>query len=224
VDTGPVVERVYAKYAGLGWFGKNTCLLNTQFGSWLLLGEIILTIPLVYDRPGLDHCGTCTRCLEACPTQALLEPYVLDAQRCIAYLTIELKGAIPEEFRVQTGHHIFGCDICQDVCPWNRKRHFTADADLQPHPDQVYPRLDDLAHMTQEEFRRHFRGTVIERSKRRGLLRNVCVAMGNSGNPAFIPLLESLLDDAEALVQEHAAWALARLRGRAAAPQLPLLP
>ena len=224
VDTGPVVERVYAKYAGLGWFGKNTCLLNTQFGSWLLLGEIILTIPLAYDRPGLDHCGTCTRCLEACPTQALLEPYVLDAQRCIAYLTIELKGAIPEEFRAQTGHHIFGCDICQDVCPWNRKRHFTADADLQPHPDQVYPRLEALAHMTQEEFHRHFRGTVIERSKRRGLLRNVCVAMGNSGNPAFIPLLESLLDDAEVLVQEHAAWALARLRGRAAAPQLPLLP
>jgi epoxyqueuosine reductase len=224
VDTGPVVERVYAKYAGLGWFGKNTCLLNTQLGSWLLLGEIILTIPLAYDPPALDHCGTCTRCLEACPTQALLEPYVLDAQRCISYLTIELKGAIPEEFRSQTGHHIFGCDICQDVCPWNRKRHFTTDADLQPHPDQVHPHLEDLAHMTQEEFHRRFRGTVLERSKRRGLLRNVCVAMGNSGNPAFIPLLESLLDDTEALVREHAAWALARLRGRAAAPQLPLLP
>jgi epoxyqueuosine reductase len=224
VDTGPVVERVYAKYAGLGWFGKNTCLLNTQLGSWLLLGEIILTIPLAYDRPGLDHCGTCTRCLEACPTQALLEPYVLDAQRCIAYLTIELKGAIPEEFRAQTGQHIFGCDICQDVCPWNRKRHFTTDADLQPYPGQVYPRLEELAHMTQEEFHRRFRGTAIERSKRRGLLRNVCVAMGNSGNTAFIPLLESLLDDAEALVQEHAAWALARLRDRAPAPQPPLLP
>ena len=223
VDTGPVVERVYAKYAGLGWFGKNTCLLNTRLGSWLLLGELILTIPLEYDRPGLDHCGTCTRCLEACPTQAILEPYVLDAQRCIAYLTIELKGAIPEEFRAQTGHHIFGCDICQDVCPWNRKRHCTTDPDLQPHPAQVHPRLEDLAHMTREEFKQRFRGTAIERTKRRGLLRNVCVAMGNSGNTAFIPLLESLLDDEEALVREHAAWALARLRDCPPAP-LPLLP
>jgi epoxyqueuosine reductase len=222
VDTGPVVERVYAKYAGLGWFGKNTCLLNTRFGSWLLLGELLLTIPLEYDRPGLDHCGTCTRCLEACPTQAILEPYVLDAQRCIAYLTIELKGTIPEEFRAQTGHHIFGCDICQDVCPWNRKRHYTTNPDLQPHPTQVHPRLADLAHMTREEFKQHFRGTAIERTRRRGLLRNVCVAMGNSGNTAFIPLLESLLDDEEALVREHAAWALARLRDCPPAPR-PLL-
>jgi epoxyqueuosine reductase len=223
VDTGPVLERVYAKYAGLGWFGKNTCLLNTRLGSWLLLGELILTIPLEYDRPGLDHCGTCTRCLEACPTQAILEPYVLDAQRCIAYLTIELKGAMPEEFRAQTGHHIFGCDICQDVCPWNRKRHYTTAPGLQPHPTQVHPRLADLAHMTREEFKQCFRGTAIERTKRRGLLRNVCVAMGNSGNTAFMPLLESLLDDEEALVREHAAWALARLRDCLPAP-LPLLP
>jgi epoxyqueuosine reductase len=218
VDTGPVVERVYAKYAGLGWFGKNTCLLNTRLGSWLLLGELILTIPLEYDRPGLDHCGTCTRCLEACPTQAILEPYVLDAQRCIAYLTIELKGAIPEEFRTQIGHHIFGCDICQDVCPWNRKRHGTTDPGLQPHPAQVHPRLEDLAHMTREEFKQRFRGTTIERTRRRGLLRNVCVAMGNAGSTAFIPLLESLLDDEEALVREHAAWALARLRDCPPAP------
>jgi epoxyqueuosine reductase len=223
VDTGPVLERVYAKYAGLGWFGKNTCLLNARLGSWLLLGELILTIPLEYDRPGLDHCGTCTRCLEACPTQAILEPYVLDAQRCIAYLTIELKGAIPEEFRAQTGHHIFGCDICQDVCPWNRKRHYTTDPGLQPHPTQVHPRLEDLAHMTREEFKQRFRDTAIERTKRRGLLRNVCVAMGNSGHTTFIPLLESLLDDEEALVQEHAAWALARLRDCRPAPR-PLLP
>jgi epoxyqueuosine reductase len=223
VDTGPVVERVYAKYAGLGWFGKNTCLLHARFGSWLLLGELILTIPLEYDRPVLDHCGTCTRCLEACPTQAILEPYVLDAQRCIAYLTIELKGAIPEEYRAQTGHHIFGCDICQDVCPWNRKRHYTVDPDLQPCPTQVHPRLEDLARMTREEFKQRFRGTAIERTRRRGLLRNVCVAMGNSGNTAFIPLLESLLDDEEALVQEHAAWALARLRDCLPVP-LPLLP
>jgi epoxyqueuosine reductase len=222
VDTGPVVERVYAKYAGLGWFGKNTCLLNTRLGSWLLLGELILPIPLEYDRPVLDHCGTRTRCLEACPTQALLEPYVLDARRCISYLTIELKGTIPEDLRPQMGSHIFGCDICQDVCPWNRKRHFTADPDLQPRAAQVQPRLEDLAHMSREDFKRSFRGTVIERTKRRGLLRNICVAMGNSGQAAFIPLLESLLDDEEALVREHAAWALARLRERTPAPP-PLL-
>lgn len=215
VDTGPIVERVYAKYAGLGWFGKNTCLLNAQFGSWLLLGELLLPIPLDYDRPTLDHCGTCTRCLEACPTQALLEPYVLDARRCIAYATIELKGAIPEDLRSQMGQHIFGCDICQDVCPWNRKRHLSMETALQPRPAQVFPALAALAQMNREEFRRCFRGTALERSKRRGLLRNVCVAMGNSGQQAFIPLLESLLDDEEALVREHAAWALARLQNTA---------
>lgn len=216
VDTGPVVERVYAKYAGLGWFGKNTCLLNAHFGSWLLLGELLLTIPLVYDQPTLDHCGTCTRCLEACPTQALLEPYVLDAQRCIAYLTIELKGSIPEALRPQMGQHVFGCDICQDVCPWNRKRHLTSEPALQPRPAQVLPALADLAQMSPEDFQRCFRGTPLERAKRRGLLRNVCVAMGNAGNRAFIPLLESLLTDTEPLLREHAAWALARLQGQGA--------
>lgn len=213
VDTGPIVERVYAKYAGLGWFGKNTCLLNTRLGSWLFLGELILTIPLTYDRPTPDHCGTCTRCLDACPTDAILEPYVLDARRCISYLTIELKGAIPESLRPQMGQHIFGCDICQDVCPWNRKRHFTTEPALQPQPQQVYPLLAELASLTPEAFTQRFRGTGLERPKRRGLLRNVCVAMGNSGNADFIPLLETLLDDVEALVREHAAWALARLRG-----------
>jgi epoxyqueuosine reductase len=212
VDTGPVVERVHAKYAGLGWFGKNTCLLNTQLGSWLFLGELILTIPLEYDRPTPDHCGTCTRCLEACPTDAFLEPYVLDARRCISYLTIELKSAIPEALRPHMGQHIFGCDICQDVCPWNRKRHFTTDPGLQPLPQQVQPELADLAQLTPATFKQRFRGTALERTKRRGLLRNVCVAMGNSGKTDFIPLLETLLDDEETLVREHAAWALARLR------------
>ena len=218
VDTGPVVERVYAKYAGLGWFGKNTCLLNTRLGSWLLLGELILTMPLEYDRPTADHCGTCTRCIDACPTEAIREPYVLDARRCIAYLTIELKGAIPEALRPHMGQHVFGCDICQDVCPWNRKRHFTAEPGLQPQGAQLHPPLAELAQLTPEAFKQRFRGTALERTKRRGLLRNACVAMGNSGNPAFIPLLETLADDAEALVREHAAWALARLRAAPAAP------
>jgi epoxyqueuosine reductase len=212
VDTGPVVERVYAKYAGLGWFGKNTCTLNTQFGSWLLLGELLLTIPLEFDQPTFDHCGTCTRCIEACPTDALLEPYVLDSRRCISYLTIELKGSIPETLRPQMGHHVFGCDICQDVCPWNRKRHFTADTTMQPRPAQVHPPLAELAQLTPQEFKQRFRGTPLERAKRRGVVRNVCVAMGNSGNTAFIPLLKALLDDDEALIREHAAWALAQLR------------
>ena len=212
VDTGPVVERVYAKNAGLGWFGKNTCTLNKQFGSWLLLGELLLTVPLEYDQPTFDHCGTCTRCIDACPTDALLEPYVLDSRRCISYLTIELKGSIPEALRPQMGHHVFGCDICQDVCPWNRKRHFTADAAMQPRPAQVHPSLAELAQLTPHEFKQRFRGTPLERTKRRGVVRNVCVAMGNSGNPAFIPLLEDLLDDDEALIREHAAWALAQLR------------
>jgi epoxyqueuosine reductase len=213
VDTGPVVERVHAKYAGLGWFGKNTCLLNTRLGSWLLLGELILTIPLDYDRPQLDHCGTCTRCMDACPTEAILEPYVLDARRCIAYLTIELKGAIPENLRPHIGQHVFGCDICQDVCPWNRKRHFTTEPGLQPQPPHVHPHLAELARLTRETFKQRFGATALERTKRRGLLRNVCVAMGNSGKRDFIPLLEGLLDDEEEPVREHAAWALARLRG-----------
>lgn len=218
VDTGPVVERVYARYAGVGWFGKNTCLLNTRLGSWVFLGELILTVPLEYDRPTADHCGTCTRCLEACPTGALLEPYVLDARRCISYLTIELKGPIPEELRPQMGHHLFGCDICQDVCPWNRKRHFTSEPGLQPREQQVHPSLAELVSLTPEAFKQRFRGTALERTKRRGLLRNVCVAMGNSGNADFIPLLEALLDDQEELVREHAAWALARLRGAEPVP------
>jgi epoxyqueuosine reductase len=212
VDTGPVVERVHAKYAGLGWFGKNTCLLNTRLGSWLFLGEIIVTMPLEYDRPTPDHCGTCTRCLDACPTDAFPEPYVLDARRCISYLTIELKGSIPEALRPHMGQHVFGCDICQDVCPWNRKRHCTTDPGLQPQSQQVSPLLAELAQLTPTGFTQRFRGTALERTKRRGLLRNVCVAMGNSGQQEFIPLLEALLDDAEPLVREHAAWALARLR------------
>ena len=212
VDTGPVVERVYAKYAGLGWFGKNTCTLNQRLGSWMLLGELILTLPLDYDQPTLDHCGTCTRCLDACPTDAILEPYVLDSRRCISYLTIELKGSIPEDLRPQMGHHIFGCDICQDVCPWNRKRVLTTEAAFQPRPEQMHPLLAELAQLTPAEFKQRYRGTPLERTKRRGVLRNVCVAMGNSGNLTFIPLLEELAHDDEALIREHAVWALDRLR------------
>jgi epoxyqueuosine reductase len=220
VDTGPVVERVYAKYAGLGWFGKNTCLLNTRLGSWLFLGELILPVVLQYDRPTPDHCGTCTRCIDACPTDAILEPYVLDSRLCISYLTIELKGVIPEALRPQMGQHIFGCDICQDVCPWNRKRHFTTEPGLQPHPQHVHPLLAELARLTPHAFKQRFRDTALERTQRRGLLRNVCVAMGNSGHTEFVALLEVLRDDEDALVREHATWALTRLRG--AEPVIPV--
>jgi epoxyqueuosine reductase len=157
--------------------------------------------------------------MDACPTDAILEPYVLDSRRCISYLTIELKGSIPEEFRPQIGRHIFGCDICQDVCPWNRKRVLATAEAVQPRPAQVHPSLAELARLTPAAFRQRFHGTPLERTKRRGVLRNVCVAMGNSGNPAFIPLLEELARDDEALIREHAAWALAQLRqGPAAEP------
>ena len=213
VDTGPVVERVYAKYAGLGWFGKNTCLLEKRLGSWLLLGVLALTVPLDIDTPAPDHCGTCTRCLDACPTDAFPEPYVLDARRCISYLTIELKTSIPEHLRTPMGNHLLGCDICQDVCPWNRKRHFTAEPGLQPRPEHTHPDLEELARLTPETFRQRFRGTALERPKRRGLLRNACVAMGNSGNPDFVPVLKDLLQDEETLIREHAAWALEKLGG-----------
>lgn len=212
VDTGPVVERVYAKYAGLGWFGKNTCTLNQRLGSWILLGELILTIVLDYDEPTLDHCGSCTRCIDSCPTDAILEPYVLDSRRCISYLTIELKGSIPENLRPQIGQHIFGCDICQDVCPWNRKRELTTASALEPRPEQIHPSLEELAQLTPISFKQRFRGTPLERTKRRGVLRNVCVAMGNSGNIAFIPRLEVLAEDEEELIREHAIWALAQLQ------------
>ena len=216
VDTGPVVERVYAKYAGLGWFGKNTCLLDKRFGSWLLIGVLVLTVALDIDTPAPDHCGTCTRCLDACPTDAFPEPYVLDARRCISYLTIELKTSIPEPLRGPVGNHVLGCDICQDVCPWNRKRHFTAEPGLQPRSPHLHPDLEELARLTPQAFRERFRGTALERPKRRGLVRNACVAMGNSGNPDFIPVLEDLLHDEEPLVREHAAWALEQLGGDAA--------
>ena len=212
VDTGPVVERVFAKYAGIGWMGKNTCILNERLGSWLFLGVILTSLPLAPGLPPPDRCGTCTRCLDACPTAAFPAPYRLDATRCIAYLTIEKRGAIPEELREAMGRHVFGCDICQDVCPWNRDSPRTAAPEFQPRPDLVNPPLEWLAGMTPEDFRRLFRGSAIRRAKYQGLRRNAAVAMGNSGNPAFIPQLEKLAADSDSIVAEHARWALERLR------------
>ncbi len=212
VDTGPIVERVYAKYAGIGWIGKNTCLINQNLGSWIFLGVILTSADLEPDLPAPDRCGSCTRCIEACPTDALVAPYQMDATRCIAYLTIEKRGEIPESLRAGLGRHIFGCDICQDVCPWNRKAPATALAEFQPREGLVNPALDWLAHIGEQEFRDKFRKSPIRRAKRSGVRRNAVVAMGNSGNPEFRPSLQELSNDEDPLVAEHARWAEQRIR------------
>ncbi|MBS1850956.1 MAG: tRNA epoxyqueuosine(34) reductase QueG [Acidobacteria bacterium] len=212
VDTGPVLERVYAKYAGVGWIGKNTCILNQKTGSWLFLGVILTSLELTPDMPAPDRCGTCTRCLEACPTEAFLGPYQLDASRCISYLTIEKRGSIPEDIRAGIGQQVFGCDICQDVCPWNRKAAVTTAAEFQPRPGLMHPALDWLAEMPVEEFREKFRGSPLRRAKYSGLRRNVAIAMGNSGNQAFVPALERLCEDEDPVVAEHARWAKEKLQ------------
>jgi len=211
VDTGPIVERVYAKYAGVGWTGKNTCLINQKKGSWLFLGVILTSLELAPDLPAPDRCGSCTRCIEACPTDAILAPYQLDSNKCIAYLTIEKRGSIPEDLRVGIGHHVFGCDICQDVCPWNRKAPASTVAEFEPRPGLVNPALAWLAEMSVDEFRETFRGSPIRRTKRSGLRRNAAIAMGNSGNPEFLPLLDRLAADEDESVGESARWAKSHL-------------
>ncbi|MGA8366983.1 MAG: tRNA epoxyqueuosine(34) reductase QueG [Candidatus Acidiferrales bacterium] len=246
VDTGPIIERVAAKHAGLGWLAKNTCLINQQLGSWLFLGVIVTTLELEptlapASPPPQDLCGSCTRCLDACPTQAFPEPYVLDARRCISYLTIELRGPIPEELRPQMGRAVIGCDICQDVCPWNRKAPVTALAAFHPRQfsptgekgssengrekmeeggdDSLFaPRLEWLASLSQEQFSAIFRGSAVKRAKWRGLVRNTCIALGNSrvapGSPTharIVALLERLAASDDSLIADHARWALARL-------------
>ena len=216
VDTGPLVERVYAKYAGVGWQAKNTCIINQEIGSWLFLGVILTSLELKPDLPAADCCGTCTACLDACPTNAFVEPYVLDATKCISYLTIEKRGEIPEELREGIGRHVFGCDICQDVCPWNRRAPATSLPEFQPREGLVNPALDWLAEMTVEEFRERFRGSPIKRTKFSGIRRNVAIAMGNSGDARFVPHLERMATDADENVAEHARWALEKLRGHAA--------
>jgi epoxyqueuosine reductase len=211
VDTGPLVERVYAKYAGVGWIGKNTCILNQKLGSWLFLGVILTSLELEVDLPAPDRCGTCTRCIDACPTAAFIAPYELDSNKCIAYLTIEKRGAIPEEMREGIGRHVFGCDICQDVCPWNRKAPVTGAEEFQAREGLVNPALEWLAEMSAEEFREKFRGSPIRRTKRSGLRRNAAIAVGNSGDRKFLPLLERLTVDGDSVVAESAIWAAEKL-------------
>jgi len=241
VDTGPVQERVLAKYAGLGWLGKNTLLLNQMLGSFFFLGVILTTLDLEptlgeNELPPPDLCGSCRRCLDACPTQAFVEPYVMDARKCISYLTIELRRSIPEEFREPMGNHVFGCDICQDVCPWNRRapivtipqfqprvfpaREENRGTSLPPQEESLYlPRLEWLLGLSEVDFRELFRGSAVKRAKWRGLIRNACMALGNSGlRPGMTDhgrirsLVERLTASEDQVVAESARWALSRIQ------------
>ena len=211
VDTGPVVERVLAQHSGVGWTGKNACILNQQLGSWLFLGVILSSHGLPPDLPAADRCGSCTRCLDACPTNAFLGPHKLDATRCISYLTIEQRGAVPEELREKVGRHLFGCDICQDVCPWNRRAPVSTDPAFIPRIELVNPSLEWISGMNMEEFRRVFRGSPVKRTKLTGLLRNAAIAMGNSGDRKHLSRLRELAQHTDPAVAEHARWAIARL-------------
>jgi epoxyqueuosine reductase len=211
VDTGPIVERIYARYAGIGWIGKNTCVINQKVGSWLFLGVILTSLELEPDLPVPDRCGTCTRCIDACPTHAIVAPQELDANLCISYLTIEKRGEISEALRPAMGRHVFGCDICQDVCPWNRKAPVAAAAEFQPREGLVNPALDWLAEMDAEEFRRVFRGSPIRRAKLAGLQRNAAIAMGNSADETFTPVLNRLSHSDDPTTSPTAKWAQSKL-------------
>src|ERR671914_1301045 len=211
VDSGPVLERDFAGVAGLGWIGKNTHLISPKRGSWFFLGELFLDLPLAYDRPMRDRCGHCDLCLKACPTGAFVGPYLLDARRCISYLTIELKDWMPRHLRPLVGNHVFGCDICQEVCPYNVKARPTGEPAYQPRPGLHAPQLIPLLALDEAEFRRRFHGSPILRAKRRGFLRNVAVALGNSKSSEAVPALIGALDDNEPLVRGHAAWALGQI-------------
>jgi epoxyqueuosine reductase len=215
IDTAPLLERPLARAAGLGWIGKNTCLINQGQGSWFFLGELLTSLDLTPDIPVADRCGSCTRCIDACPTDAIVPTghkspeWELDARLCISYLNIELKGPIPEEQRGGLGRNVFGCDICQDVCPWNRRAAVTVDAQWQPR--RVAPPLAELASLSAAEFHDLFRGSPIERTKYRGFMRNVVVAMGNAGLAEYREPLERLATHDDAVISSHAEWALRQL-------------
>ena len=214
VDTAPLLERAYARHAGLGWIGKNTCLINQHAGSWFFLGELLLSLELEADHPPPDRCGTCSRCIDACPTQAIVPTgldrgpaWALDARLCISYFTIELRGPVTVEHRPGVGRHVFGCDICQDVCPWNRRAPVTAEPAFAPA--RGAPPLEMLAALSEDEFCEMFRGTPIPRARYSGFLRNVALAMGNAGQERFRAPLAKLAASPDALVAEAARWALA---------------
>ena len=222
VDTGPLLERDLAQRAGLGFIGKHTNLISRQLGNWIFLSEIITTLPLEPDAPEKNRCGSCTRCIAACPTAAITAPFQLDARRCISYLTIELKGSIPVELRPAIGNRIYGCDDCLQACPWNRFAREGQMMKAHGRPDLAQPDLLDLLSLDEAGFKRRFAGTPLLRAKRRGLLRNVCVGLGNTGNAKALPALRTAALDPEPLIAEHAAWAIEQLQ-KQAVPQ-PLSP
>jgi len=212
VDTAPLLERSYARLAGLGWIGKNTCLINQASGSWFFLGELLVSLEIAPAAPPPDRCGTCTRCIDACPTAAIVPAggrHAVDSRLCISYFTIELRGPIPEDRRGGIGRHVFGCDICQDVCPWNQRAPAAADPAFAPR--DFAPPLERLAGVTEPEFRAMFQGTPVTRSRYSGFLRNVAVAMGNARSEKFREPLERLAASDDAVVAEHARWALQQL-------------
>ena len=217
VDTGPVQERVYAQHAGLGWIGKNTCLINPEIGSWVFLSAIVCNITLEPDAPALDQCGGCTLCLDACPTRALVEPHVLDSTRCLSYLTIELKGGIPVDLRSALGAHVYGCDICQDVCPWNLSptTGVSGDAPWQARDGLASPRLLDLWNRSDDSLRALLKGSAMKRAGVKRLRRNLAVAIGNSGDRSAADTLLQQQEPTreEPLVAEHVAWAVEKLGG-----------
>ena len=211
-DTGPILERDLAQRAGIGWIGKNTCLINPKRGSYFLLSEIFLDLTLEPDLPFVtDHCGTCTRCIEACPTDCILPNRTIDATRCISYLTIELKDGIPTELREKIGNWVFGCDVCQMVCPWNR---FAGEGDASFGEENPLPSLTDELAISKQEFNQRFKRSPVKRAKRRGYLRNIAVALGNTGDMHVLPVLQNALNDEEPMVREHAQWAIEKLTSR----------
>jgi len=216
VDTGPLLERDLAQRAGLGFIGKHTNLISRKLGNWFFLAEILTTLELEADAPEKNHCGSCRRCLEACPTGAILAPFQLDARRCISYLTIELKGAIPVEWRAAMGNRIYGCDDCLAVCPWNRFARAGGMMGGHRRAELAGPELAELLTLDEAAFQRRFAGTPMLRAKRRGLLRNVCVALGNVGGEEALPALQRAAADEEPLIAEHALWAIGRIKARMA--------
>jgi len=213
-DTGPIMDKAWAHKSGLGWIGKHSNLISRDWGSWLFLSELLLNLELDTDSEDRNYCGTCQRCMAACPTQAIVAPYIVDARRCISYLTIELRGSIPREFRRSIGSRIFGCDDCQDVCPWNRFAQITDEGAFRPASGNHTPDLKDLMTITEEEFRSRFAQSPIRRAKYAGFLRNVAVALGNSRDPAVCGVLIKSLNHSEPLVREHVAWALGEIGGK----------
>ncbi|MBI4320929.1 MAG: tRNA epoxyqueuosine(34) reductase QueG [Chloroflexi bacterium] len=223
VDTGPLVERQLALRAGIGWYGKSTNILTRRYGSWVLLGEVFLDLDLDVDDPLQKSCGNCDACISACPTGAIASPYLVDSRRCISYLTIELKGSVPPDLRPAMGSWIFGCDICQDVCPVNRRAKAGNHEFSQPLPQvESEPGLLSLLALTVEDHREKFRASPVWRAKRRGLIRNVAIALANAGDTAAVPALARAMEDAEPLVRAHSAWALGRLGSRQARETLEL--